>query len=98
MYITITDQISTRCLNTKHRLLDALYAISHRWRAGLGAARRSFTAALTLLAIAACEATGGTATAGLASSTCPGSISLNWLITTTSGQFLSCAQAGATSV
>jgi hypothetical protein len=99
MSITITGKTSTdHHPDTAQRLLDALCAISRRWRARLGAAPRFLIAALTLLAIAACEVTGGTATAGLASSTCPGSISLTWFITNASGQFASCAQVGATSV
>jgi hypothetical protein len=99
MSITITGQISAnRIWNTTHRLLAPLCAVSRRWRARLGAARRFFTAALTLLTLAACDGTGGTARAALASSTCPGSISLIWFITNASGQFVSCAQAGATSV
>jgi hypothetical protein len=46
----------------------------------------------------ACEGSGGTSTAALANSPCPGSVSLAWSLTSASGQPLTCAQAGATSV
>jgi hypothetical protein len=98
MSITTTCKISPdHHLDTAHRLLDALCALPRRLCARFCAAR-FFTATLTLLAITACEVTGGTATVGLASSPCPGSISLTWFVTNTSGQFVSCAQVGATSV
>lgn len=96
--IAIGQTSADRNLNTKRRLLDAPCAASRRWRSRLGAAHRFFTAALTFFAIIACEGAGGTATAALASSTCPGSISLIWLIKNSSGQFVSCAQVAATSV
>ncbi|TMQ20530.1 MAG: hypothetical protein E6J91_03705 [Deltaproteobacteria bacterium] len=53
---------------------------------------------LVLLATVACDGTGGTVMAAPATGACPGSVSLAWSITSASGQPLTCAQAGATSV
>lgn len=97
MSLTIHNQTSAhRRPNLKTRLLDALRTAWHRSHSSLGKARRMFMALLGLLAIVACEGTGGTATA--ATSTCPGSVSLAWSITTSNGRPLTCAQASATHV
>jgi hypothetical protein len=101
MFITIHDQTpADRGPNTKSGLFDALCVTWRRWRSHLGKASRCFAGPLALLAMvamAACEGTGG-ATAALSTSACPGSVSLAWSITSASGQPLTCAQAGATSV
>jgi hypothetical protein len=83
--------------NTKLGLFDLLCTARSRARASIGKAT-GYVAMLALLAIGACEGAGGTATAALATTTCPGSISLAWSITSASGQPATCAQVGATSV
>lgn len=96
---TIHNQIPPhRNANTKTRLLDALRVTWRRWRSHVGKAGTLFTGPLVLLAMVACDGAGGTATAAQATSTCPGSVSLAWSITSSSGQPLTCAQAGATNV
>jgi len=94
---TIHNQIPPhRTANTKTRLLDALRVTWRRWRSHVGKAGTLFTGPLVLLAMVACDGAGGTATAAQATSTCPGSVSLAWSITSSSGQPLTCTQAGAT--
>ena len=99
MFITMHDHAPAhRNPNTKPGLLDALRVTWRRWRSQLLKTRRLLTGWLALLTMIACDGTGGATTAATATSTCPGSISLVWSITSASGQPLSCAQAGATSV
>ena len=99
MSIMIHDQTPAhRGPNLKPGLLDALRVAWHRSRSAFGNASRLFTASLALLATAACDGAGGTAMAAPATGACPGSVSLTWSITSASGQPLTCAQAGATSV
>jgi hypothetical protein len=98
MSIATHDQTPAHGPNLKPRLLDALRVAWHRSRSDLGSASRWFTASLVLLATVACDGTGGTVAAAPATSACPGSVSLAWSITSASGQPLTCAQAGATSV
>lgn len=97
MSIMIHDQTSAfRAPNLKPRPLDALRIAWRRSHSSLSNARRLFTAPLTLLVLVACDGIGGSSTA--ATSTCPGSVSLAWAITTSNGRPLTCAQASATHV
>ena len=99
MLITIHDQTPAHHgPNLTPRILDALRVAWHRARSGLGNASRLFSALLVLLAMVACDGTGGSVAAAPATGACPGSVSLAWSITSASGQPLTCAQAGATSV
>ena len=88
---------SYRNPNIKPEFLGTLRVAWHRCRSHLSKASRLFTGPLALLAIIACDGTGA-ATAASAASVCPGSVSLDWSIIGASGQSLTCAQAGATSV
>lgn len=83
--------------NLKPTFLDALRVGWQRARSALGNASRLFTASLALLAMVACDGAGGAVAAATATA-CPGSVSLAWSIASASGQPLTCAQAGATSV
>ena len=99
MYTTIHNQTSThRNPNLRPGLLDALRATVRHRPSRLATATRLLTGLLVLLAMVACDGTGGAATGAPASGACPGSISLTWSMTTTNGRPLNCVQAGATSV
>jgi hypothetical protein len=99
MSITIQDQISVhRNPNTKTRLLDALRVTWRRWRSHVRKVNALLTGLLVLLAMVACDSSGGTGSAVQATSACPGSVSLAWSITSSSGLPLTCAQAGAANV
>jgi hypothetical protein len=99
MSITIHDQISVqRDPNTNTRLLDALRVTWRRWRSHVPKASTLLTGPLVLLAMVACDSASRPDTAVQAASACPGSVSLAWSITSSSGQPLTCAQAGAANV
>lgn len=105
MFATIHDQISAH-QNLTTKVLHALRVAWWHSRSGLSNAStwfthnasRLLTASLVLLATVACDEPGGAVAAAPVTNACPGSVSLAWSITNASGQPLTCAQAGATSV